>query len=259
MKNYLVIFSVLLFGVAISCKKSSSPTPPPASDVNLKNGLLVYLPFDGNFADSSGNGNTVTPVAGASLTYDEHGNANSAFGGTGNGERLLVTNNGSIKFDTTFTLSFDVMARDTRREGLIEMVDNTTAESYSFGIATSSLPPYNVESVVWDSAASCNSLATATNSTGDSSTLVMASESWYNVILLYRKGTSQIYINGILNATRTGRDSTVQICPSAKIIIGAWWDQDPASINGKMDNVRLYNRVLNADEIAELAKDYQQD
>ncbi|HLZ88081.1 MAG TPA: hypothetical protein VKQ52_12590, partial [Puia sp.] len=113
---FVCVFSGLL--VLFSCTKNANPTPPihdtvtvikndttkltdtlyaskPDTTVNLTKGLLVYLPFSGNIADSSGNGNP-TQAVGSVLTYDAHGYANSAFGGTGNGEKVIVTNNGSI-------------------------------------------------------------------------------------------------------------------------------------------------------------------
>src|ERR1700760_1841290 len=102
----------------IACTKNTTPIPPPVHDtiyatkpdptVNLTKGLLVYLPFSGNIADSSGNGNPTSSV-GSVLTYDTHGYANNAFGATGNGERVIVSNNGSIRFDTAWTLSLDFM------------------------------------------------------------------------------------------------------------------------------------------------------
>src|SRR6185437_8576638 len=45
----------------------------PDPTVNLAKGLLLYLPFSGNIADSSGNNNATTALNGASLTFDTHG------------------------------------------------------------------------------------------------------------------------------------------------------------------------------------------
>src|SRR5215831_3215750 len=46
---------------------------------DLKTGLVLYLNFNGSFADSSGLNNTVLPLNGAALGYDMHGYASSAF------------------------------------------------------------------------------------------------------------------------------------------------------------------------------------
>jgi hypothetical protein len=46
-------------------------------------------------------------------------------------------------------------------------------------------------------------------------------------------------------------------CPAANVIIGGWWSRDPQSINGEIDEVRMYNRTLNATLIAWLARNFQ--
>jgi hypothetical protein len=43
------------------------------------------------------------------------------------------------------------------------------------------------------------------------------------------------------------------ICPQSTVNIGYWWDQDMESLNGKIDEIRLYNRVLTVDEVSALA------
>src|SRR6185369_13332771 len=88
------------------------PVVPPTPVADLRRGLLLYLPFNGSIADSSGNNNPTQIVGyGAGLTYDIHGYANSAYGSDGTGGRLEVTNNGSIQFDTAFTVSLSFMER----------------------------------------------------------------------------------------------------------------------------------------------------
>jgi hypothetical protein len=44
-------------------------------------------------------------------------------------------------------------------------------------------------------------------------------------------------------------------CDIADLLIGGWWKNDIVSIDGKLDEVRLYNRVLTDCEIDELAKE----
>ncbi|MBS1661484.1 MAG: LamG domain-containing protein, partial [Bacteroidetes bacterium] len=80
---------------------------------------------------------------------------------------------------------------------------------------------------------------------------------WYNVIMIYRKGGTWIYINGSLVYAKQGLGTKANLCPSGKLIIGAWWDGDPLHFKGKLDNIRLYNRVLTTNEIVKLASSYQ--
>ena len=225
---------------------------------NLQNGLLVYLKFNGNFADSSGNNNPTQAVNGAVLTSDERGVAGSAFGGTGNGERVVVSNNGSIKFDTAFSLSYHVMINNYNYTDFVTMVQTATGEGVTFG--TGVLPGVNhVDFAVMDSTATCSDIINpGVNSLIDTSNFVIQPNIWYNVICIFHKGTTQIYVQGNLVSQLSGANKTVPICPAASFIVGGWWDGAPSnSINGKMDEVRLYNRVLNAKEIALLAGTYQ--
>ncbi|MBN9380264.1 MAG: LamG domain-containing protein [Chitinophagaceae bacterium] len=228
----------------------------PVAD--LKKGLLLYLPFNGNIADSSGNNNPTTAVGGASLTYDAHGYANSAFGGTGNGERIVVTNNGSIKFDTAFTFSASVLSRTTAQQAFVSMVKRATGKGVTFGLGYGIPGITRINFTVSNNLATCDVPTSDANTVVDTSNLTLQPESWYNLVVIFHKGTLQMYANGQLISTKTGASPTVPICPGAELIIGGFWDGGNAeSINGKMDNVRLYNRVLIPEEIALLAKNYQ--
>jgi hypothetical protein len=251
MKKLILLVACSLL-VIFSCKKSST-----TSDVHLNAGLLVYLPFNGTIADSSGNGNTVNGVSGAALTTDQKGNANSAFGGNGTGQRLLVSNNGSIQFSTDFTVSIDVLINNVQPQLFISMVDNTDAKGVSLGIGTDIPGLTNLDFSATDSLSTCNAYGGPTNAFNDTTPFIPQTNTWYNVIGTYHNGNMAVYLNGKTISTFKAVGTSVPICSSAKLIIGGWWDGDPQSINGKLDEVRLYNRVLNTDEIAALAKNFQ--
>ena len=223
----------------------------------LKNGLLVYLPFDGNFADSSGNGNPTTPLGGAALGPDEHGYGNKAFVGNGDSARIAVSNNGSIQFDTAYSISADVMVLNGQSQAFTTMEERSTGEGVSFGFGMGIPGISNLEVVFTDSLASCSDFVSASNSISDTSQIILSPFSWYNVVSTFYKGTSQIFVNGTLVSTKTGGGTTVPLCPSADFVVGGWWDGQPEGINGTLDEVRLYNRVLTANEINFLARNFQ--
>ncbi|MDO6431433.1 LamG domain-containing protein [Flavitalea sp. BT771] len=258
-KKIAAISLLSAFCVVFACKKESHEPPPVNSDTaDLKKGLLLYLPFTGNFADSSGNNNPTSALGGASLTYDAHGYANSAFGGTGNGERVVVTNNGSIKFDTAFTFSASVLSRTTNGQSFVSMVKRATGTGVTFGLGYGIPGIPHVNFTVSNSLATCDDIASEANTIVDTSNLTLQPEAWYNLVVVFHKGTLKMYSNGQLISTKTGGSQTVPICPNADLVIGGWWDYGTAqSIDGKMDNVRLYNRVLTPAEIALLATHYQ--
>jgi hypothetical protein len=234
--------------------------PPPDPTVNLSQGLLLYLPFNGSIADSSGNNNPTTLVgSGNGLTYDAHGYANSAFYGNGS-NAVLVTNNGSIDFDTAFSMSYDFMITVSTRQMLITMVDPNTGNGPSWisGLFLSTEP--NLAYYVNDQSVPCN-LAGYSGAdsviVSDTTSFIPLLNTWYNVIEVYLGGSGYTYINGQLIGKKVAAGTGALICPSAQIAVGGWWSGDPIRLNGKMDEVRFYNRVLTPHEIVRLSQHYQ--
>jgi hypothetical protein len=253
-----VILAALCSTLVFSCKKDDTPVHPPTDSTNiadLKKGLLVYLPFNGNIADSSGNNNPTQIVGtGAGLTYDIHGYANSAFGGDGTSGRIEVTNNGSIKFDTAFSVSLSFMERTiSGHQVLASLVKVADGKGPSFLIGNSMITSPNL----WFGAPNVTCDDYGTHVGTDTTDFIPQPESWYNLICTFRKGTLRVYVNGNLIDQTTGLNYNSYVCPDAKFVVGGWWSGDPISINGKIDNVRLYNRELNGDEIATLSQYYQ--
>jgi hypothetical protein len=282
---FVAFLAALAFSIPVACTKNSTPpvtdtvtvvkndttikiqtdtlyATKPDSTVNLSEGLLVYLNFSGNIADSSGNNNT-TQAVGNVLTYDEHGYANNAFGATGNGERIYVTNNGSIQYDTAWSISLAFMVNDNRLETFVSMVDPTNAEgpTFNFGTVVSS-PAYYLACGSGDASTDCSSFAPVNNyNITDTTYWVPNPGSWYKAVVIYHKGTIQTYINGTLISTKVGSGAAALLCPNSQLVIGNWWNGNPPnnsmSMSGKLDNIRLYNRVLTPHEIAALSTNYQ--
>jgi hypothetical protein len=272
---FIVIAFFVTVVVVLSCTKNSNPQPPihdtvtvnttdtlyatkPDPTVNLTKGLLLYLPFSGNIADSSGNANPTSASGGTVLTYDAHGYANSAFGATGAGQKIYVTNNGSIKFDTAYSISFGFMVNSTGLQTYMSMVDPVTGHGPSFIIGTTLPGVQSIDMGTNDISSDCGVDGT-NNSTNiaDTTGFVPQLGAWYNAIGIYHKGSVQFYINGVLVGSKTGNGTASLLCPASQIVIGAWWNSDPQGFNGKLDNIRLYNRVLTPHEIVALSSSYQ--
>ena len=282
MKNIFLFLSVCLIFFSTSCTKNTNPQPPvhdtvtvikydttkltdtlygskPDTTMNLAKGLLLYLPFSGNILDSSGNGNITTAVNGGGLTYDAHGYANSAFGGNGYDQAILVANNGSIKFDTALTVSVDFMTTDLSiRHAFLTMVDYADGSGPSFGITTS-VPgnPSLLDAGFVDASTGCSGYGPPIHPLNDTTALVPALGAWYNALVTYERGTVKVYVNGTLIGTKVTSSQEVNLCSDAYVVVGGWWSGDPIGVAGSLDNVRVYNRVLNAHEIAALAANYQ--
>jgi hypothetical protein len=241
----------------------------PVDTPNLKIGLVLYLPFNGSFADSSGNGNTITTVGGATLDYDMHGYAQSAFNSSGNGARLVVSNNGAYKVDTAFSVSFDFMIRANayyngggNYDGLMTFLSivntlNGNGPTFDVGLTVPGMPQ-NFTFAINSSTSDCNiSGAGNPQNLTDTTSFIPQVGSWYNAICTFTKGSASVYINGKLINTKTAGLTTALFCPTANLVVGGWWNSSPENTNGKLDEVRMYNRTLNAKEIAWLSRNFQ--
>jgi hypothetical protein len=268
-------FSAMIF--AIGCAKDGQPKPPihdtvsvnktdtltdtdhvPDPTVDLKKGLLLYLPFSGNIADSSGNGNPTQAIGGSVLATDALGYSNSAFGATGNGERILVTNNGSIQFDTAFTVSLFFMINQQRTQSFLSLIQVASGNGPTFNMGTT-LPFSPVLSMgVGDSAAGCDNIGGGSRPRIiDTTNFTPVTGLWYSLIGIYHKGSLDMYVNGKLIYSKTSSGKKALLCPASQFLVGAWWNNDLLSMNGKLDNIRMYNRVLTPHEIQVLGKNYQ--
>lgn len=252
--NPKTILAAIAFSAIIaSCKKGNDSTPV-TENVHLSKGLLAYYPFNGNANDESGNGNNGTLLNNAKIEYDERGFAASALNVRRNGEGVLIPNTGKFNFDTVITVSLNVMLRDYGENPILTFVNynNNKAEKFSIGNSGTHLGM-----LVADNNDICS--ITTTLPGGPYKTLVSTqsyqlSEHWYNVVAVFQKGKGSIYINGVLDGTMVFPTATFNICSNADLLIGSWIKATPASsMNGIVDEVRIYNRLLNADEMKFLA------
>jgi hypothetical protein len=213
----------------------------------LTNGLIAYYPFNGNANDASGNGNNGT-VYGAALTTDRFGKTNEAylFGGTS----YITAPLSSTLFGTNFTASVWFNAYDINNSWptLLEEVGNT---AFDLGIVgqTSGAYPQNIGDL----------FAFATHAQANKDwelnplPLFQPSLNKYYQVVVVRAGTNvMMYWNGTLGATNQVVNPTVE--PGSTLYIGCagdWLSSDWV-FHGVIDDIRIYNRALSSNEVAQL-------
>jgi hypothetical protein len=141
------------------------------------------------------------------------------------------------------------------------MVDTATGNGATFN-TTMSLPgSSNLFFGAGDITLGCSSPLQGTNTDPTDvtdSSFIPQLNTWYNVICIYHKGSGTVYINGQLSKFyQSPSGTTANLCSNSSIIVGGWWNGDPVTLNGKMDEVRMYNRVLTPHEIVTLSQHYQ--
>ena len=222
------------------------------------NGLIAYYPFNGNANDESGNGNHGTLCGNQPQpTTDRFGNGNSAylFGGYFNPGWIHVSNSTSLILDTEMSMSF-----------WINLTDNNGMNGYG---------NYSTECVMavvckagdgWATNPGFNTLIAPHS--GDSLELLSFNSNngsydvrtsyhcyvpgqWMHCVVTVENEVAKLYINGVLRQVSTKDPANFYNANNHDLYIGimdSYW----YPFNGKIDDVALYNRALNAQEVGVL-------
>ncbi len=208
---------------------------------NINNGLVAWYPFNGNANDESGNGNNGN-VYGSSLSVDRFGNENGCY--SFNGAENYIYINASSSLNTATNLSTTI---------------NTWVNVMDYNYDNPSLIYYGVD---YSQPTFCNiiddSLVRAANYLWQlpygncySSTKIIPNE-WYFVSYVYDKQNSliKVYVNGVFE-NQTSYTVTNPVNPHLE------FGRDPYGggsqfFNGKLDDIRIFNRALTDNEIQKL-------
>ncbi len=241
---YVSLAGILLF----SCDKEDDSLSPANS--NLKQGLLLYLPFDGNLADSSGNSNNGTAFGTISYgnnRYFENGQA-LVLNGTDNRIEISGSN-----FDTLskFTMYIEFMPYNTNSMALFSRAQ--FVPTLNPKQAFNALINYQGAGTRFQikQAGNCDNTNTQTAFGAPVIGQALASiNGWNYLAITYDGNTILSYLNGNLVASDSQPGAT--LCSGAPLIVGSWWQGDANYFNGRVDELRLYNRVLSTDEISQI-------
>ncbi len=221
---------------------------------NVTNGLVAYYTFtNGSLADSSGRKNDIVQNNNATLTADRFGNANCAYSFDGSSSFLRVADSASLRFDTAVSLMAIFKANAyymgyCPANNILSKGANDYASGFyclRFGAITGCGNPVDTSTEEIMAGYGDNSAVPA--DAGDNSAY-FSTGVWYNVIYTYGNGVCKLYVNGILVDTET--ITATSGYNTQDLFIGKHGDPTyPYYLNGTIDEVRIYNRALNATEV----------
>ena len=213
----------------------------------LSNGLVAYYPFTGNAGDSSGNGNHATNY-GASLTTDRFGNSDNAYNFDGSSNYMDVPYTNSIAIQSSFSSSVWInMSGGGCNPRIYELHEVLDCGGYNLNVVGTD--PTN--RIINGQFLTCSGNGTSING----NTYNVSVGTWHHVSVTVdgTSGNGKLYIDGNLVYTIAGTPITNLNYYGASLTIGNinagrcdWW-------GGKIDELRLYNRVLTESEITYLA------
>ncbi len=209
-------------------------------------GLVAWYPFNGNTNDESGTGNNGVNY-GATLTTDRKGNSNNAYNFNGIDAYIKASSNNLPTGARTISLWFYANAINTPVPVPLAYGGGAWEESW-----LQSINPYD-----W---------ATYCMATHGSYypfcyyTLNLPVNQWYQWVITNDITGRKMYVNGVLVSTDptfvpttnvTNKDLAIGVCVSPSGY-APYTDGSVGWFDGKIDDIRIYNRALTEQEIQQL-------
>ncbi len=223
---------------------------------SLSDSLLLYYPFNGNANDASGNGYHGT-VYGATLTTDRFGHPNSAYELHGTDDYIDLPNDAHLKPPLPFSVSLWVNFNDINNYYSIFTTDYY--EPQYTGCWINIAPNVNTgDTVISLNYGDGGGVGLADARRTKTGTTSIHKNQWYFIIAIFRGPLDMdIYVNCINdNGYYSGTGSSLVYTNNAGSIgrhLGSM--SMPASgyyMNGKVDDVKFWNRALTEKDIEEL-------
>ena len=249
MKKISIGFCCILQILTISCsdnQNDSSENP----NINLTSGLVAYFPFNGNANDASGNDNNGT-VYGATLVADRNGNQNSAYSFNGTSNYIRTSDSNSLSLNGDFSISlwfYDIPDSQLYHTFLGKRLGG----NWSYNLATS-INTNGVQSELNKIFTGRRHVSSVDEREYRFSNATFDFNTWQHIVLTVQNNTITFYKNGLNMGTNSnGNQFTLPMINQA---VGLTIGSNGSTVgtcewmNGKLDEIRIYNRVLNTDEI----------
>ncbi len=208
------------------------------SQSTLMNGLLAYYPFNGNALDESGNGKNGTFVGSPTLTTDRFGTANKAY-----------------SFDGTSWINTSVKSIPSGRLSLCAWIKTLGNSSQDFITVIASRTGYcnaNTLSIDKESRLITNlNAGTGLVHQHIITTPSLVNNIWHFVVLTYDGSVYKTYIDGVL-IKQTSDSFSLVVGSDFKIGNDDEAGYSSRNFNGLIDDVRIYDRALTANEVSAL-------
>lgn len=229
MMNLPIVFIAVMLSISIA-------------HADVTDGLVGWWKLDQgsgtSAADSSGNGNTGTLTNGPTWAAGKRGTAVS-FDGVD--DYVSVPNGGGLNNVSTGSIAMWVKWTGTQDAGygFGSVLARQSNGQFSNNIISLTTNDPNTAKVLW----SFQSYA-ANDITGATSPI---SGRWRHIVITFTSGTHKMYMDGVLDgssATLGGNYDNLAI----PLTIGAWIDDGGSYSTSVIDDVRIYNRALSAQE-----------
>ena len=203
----------------------------------ITNGLVAYYPFNGNANDASGTGNNGT-VSGATLIQDRFGTNNAAYSFNGVDNYISFTGVPTSQVDN-WTITAWIKPASLNQLGIAVALgynDTVNGDGHSLGLSSGT------------GAVTGNQLFGLFGGVAwvNSGFAFASTNQWYQVVMLRSSGVTTFHVNGDVTPNSTATSPSAPTSFRIGSENGLWY------FNGAIDDVRIYNRALSSNEVAQL-------
>ena len=237
---------ILVGSTACQSVESVPETAVPNTATSEPSTLVAHYPFNGNANDSSGNENHGT-VLGATLIADRAGNPDSAYLFDGIDDSIKIPYNPNRSLDLSFEASINLwlyylpQADEGTFYTIVEKSDPERGGHSRYGLW-----------VINNTVELCVQPASGNFHNCVDGTFTLELEVWQMITAVYDGTTLSLYYNGQLDNSFTGSRDAISQSPYELFIGADIYNSPVVYLAGGIDELRLYKRVLTADEIQEL-------
>ena len=221
------------------------------AQINLNAGLKAYYQFSGNADDASGNNLNGTIQGGVQSTTDRFGNANSAYHFNGTDSRIIV-NDAGVLSTPAFSICYYFNTEVTRQQVCVGKIEYSTG----FGATYNSVLYHPVNATpffsVIDPTTSCTEKVLSTYVFAAVSPNAIQTNQWYCIVNTFENGVQKLFVDGVLVSQQNLSFTQAKACNNTNFLIGSWWQGDLNFFQGKIDDVRFYDRAISQQEVNSL-------
>jgi hypothetical protein len=224
----LLLFSILFISNLLLF--SQAPT----------NGLVAYYPFNGNANDESPSHLNNGTVNGATLITDRKGISNCAYNFDGSSSISAIVGSELSTTENTVSVWMAISGSGNSNPRIVGVgPSNTPGQNYAL-ILDGTGNPRRLE-YYSGQGGGINLFSTGTLSNGIE---------WKHITVTFKNNVAKFYINGVFDSQSTGTNGLATFSNSILQIGRSISGTD--GFNGKLDDIRIYNRALSDTEVQAL-------
>ena len=201
------------------------------------NGLVAYYPFNGNANDAVGTNHGA--VNGATLTTDRKGNALNAYSFNGGSNYIQIPHSNTFNITGVITISVWINSNSISSQRIIDKTTVGGSDAWMADLRPNGQIRFIVANAGSNGQTQAQSDAVFTNN-----------NQWYHFVVTYDNNNVRFYKDGLIINTKIQTGSSINNSNPLRfgansLLNGDWF-------NGKLDDIRIYNRALTDTEVQQL-------